>query len=67
MANYISIPPSGMVIQRHIPGDLNPQQSSKLLNEDASTKTSEGPIIMWHNYPEFAWKTEEDSHISLAG
>jgi len=56
MANYISIPPSGMGIQRYIPEDLNPQKRSKLLNADASRKTSKGPIIMRHNYHQFAWK-----------
>jgi len=56
-----------MGIQRHIPENMNPQQRSKLLNEDASRKTSEMPIIMQHNYPNSLGKTEENSHISLSG
>lgn len=58
MANYISISPSGMGIQRNIPENMNPQQRSKLLNGDASRTTSEGPIIMQHNYPNSFGKPE---------
>jgi len=67
MENYISIPPSGMRILSHISEDMNPQQRSKVLNGDASRKTSEGPIIRRHNSPNSLGRTEEDSHISLSG
>jgi len=67
MENYNSTPPSGMGILIHISEDMNPQQRSKVLNGDASRKTSEEPIIMRHNSPNSLGTTEEDSHISLSG